>query len=229
MRAEEQKKSGASERAILREEVEVIVMHFDRIQLHAWGAKVPSVIKVGATPGADRRLQFPLRQRGLPEIQTDVLGIDDILRPTAQIFTLPKSKEHRHEEEESEQTARTRHPPENSPHRLAQRDQAEDRDHDQTDARAQITAAAPRQGETDVTNQTSIANEHFPPDRPTAPTEEADAEDTDDFNQTSEVIRADVKSARAPPVVEPLQKRNEHEVIPVAKLQRADAHLHQRD
>src|SRR5262249_1869950 len=39
------------------------------------------------------------------------------------------------------------------------------------------------------------------------------------------MIRTDIKSARSSAVIKPLQKGNEHEIAPVAKLDRADSNV----
>ncbi len=83
-------------------------MHFDRIELDALGPKTPAVVEIGSAPGPERGLQFPLRDRGLPEIEAHVLGIEDVLRAPAQVIAPRESKEKRAEEEEREETARAR-------------------------------------------------------------------------------------------------------------------------
>ena len=57
----------------------------------------------------------------------------------------------------------------------------------------------------------------------------AEHKDRQHLEQACEVVRAEVKSARAPPVIETLQERDEHEVIPVAKLDRANDDLSEGD
>src|ERR1041385_5899871 len=59
MRTEEKQKSRATDRTVLGEELEIIVMDLDWIELHARRAKMSSVVKISAAPGPERWLQFP--------------------------------------------------------------------------------------------------------------------------------------------------------------------------
>lgn len=56
MRAEEKEEARAADRAVFREELEVIVMHLDRVELDPLGPKFPAVVKIGPAPGPERGL-----------------------------------------------------------------------------------------------------------------------------------------------------------------------------
>ena len=72
--------------------MQIIVVHFDRIHLHALGAESPAVIKIGSTARTHDRLQFPLRDRRLPKVEADVLLFENILCPTAQVTAVLESE-----------------------------------------------------------------------------------------------------------------------------------------
>src|SRR5438477_11907511 len=102
--------------------------------------------------------------------------------------------------------------------RSANHDQTQTAENQNARDRAQIAAAASGQRESDITNRRGVSDEQFAPHRPAAPTNEANAENPEDFQQTCEVIGTDVEPACALPIISTLQKGDQHEIVATAEL-----------
>src|SRR5438105_3492327 len=88
MESKEDKKAERTERAVLGQKMKIIIMHFHRIALHAIGAELAAIKKISARACAHEGLDFPLLERGLPEIDANIGVIGNILRAAAEQIAL---------------------------------------------------------------------------------------------------------------------------------------------
>jgi hypothetical protein len=95
MESKEDKKAQRTERAVLGQKMKIIIMHFDRIALHAIGAELAAIKKISARACAHEGLDFPLLERGLPEIDANIGVIGNILRAAAEQITLLHKEDER--------------------------------------------------------------------------------------------------------------------------------------
>src|SRR5437588_10902219 len=88
VRDQEKEKERATDHAVFREQMQIIIMRVDRIVLHPFGAKHSAEIEIGAASSAEEWRRFPFFGRSVPEIEPDRRGAKRIVGAVSEVIAL---------------------------------------------------------------------------------------------------------------------------------------------
>src|SRR5262249_29151305 len=158
------------------------------------------------TARADKRLKLPLLDGGVPQIDPPIPFVDQVSSTSSEIIAFREQKYPRRPDRHRGNQTHAHDAPEQPPSCLAQSYKTQHSKNDQTRRRAQVSAPATRQPNTQITNRGCVRNEQLAPRRPAAPTCDTHTENPGYLKKPGEMIWADEKAARPGSVINPLEK-----------------------
>ena len=226
--AEEDYAEAGSDKAVFSEEFEIVVVGMDRIVLHLLRPELPPVIDVGARSRADDRLEVELLQRGLPEKDAHIRRIIDLTESHADGVARLHHGQSAADQDGKPYDAGHEHGQEKVPPKPADRPEADDGEGEQTERSAQPAAAAPGYGDPRETYGKGVTGQHPQGIPASPPAAEAQRDKPEHFQKTREMVRADVETARPPPVVRTVNPGQQHVVVASGELEDTHDHMHHR-
>src|SRR4051812_28106866 len=84
MRGKEWNKKNSSQKSVVAQQLEIVVMHVNRIGLDRFPSKLPAVKLIRLAAGSENRIHFPLVERRLPQLEPHIFLINDSSRAVGQ-------------------------------------------------------------------------------------------------------------------------------------------------
>src|SRR4051794_21138370 len=92
--------------SVLGQQLQIVVMHVNRIDLHPVGSKLPAIIEIRAAACTEHRLQMPLLGGGLPKIEPDIADIEDVVGAFTQHVVALNKKHYGSGQQQRQQSTR---------------------------------------------------------------------------------------------------------------------------
>ncbi len=229
MRIEEEKESGETDQAVFAEQVKVVVVHVERIVLHACTAELASIKAIGAAPGPNERLQFPLLKGGAPKIKAGIIGHRNLFHSRADLRVLRDQRSGRDQRDDQRDQRAGAKPEEGSSPGWPQGDEAEEKKEEEAGPRAQISSAAASHGEAHIADRREITKNHPGRLRPATPAGNGETEHPENLEQPGEVIRVGVEAAGPVHPGYVFQVRKGLEILGHAELNEPDKNVEDGD